>query len=319
MKLGINIHTRPRSRLDTYAMVGPQRCVELARSLGFTTIRVACGPSATRVESPTQIDRLVVIMNAAKAAGLGVQVVFLLPYGSNATDGGAFPDTPEGRYQQGRTLVTQAMLAMPYMPEAIEIENEVTTGPRMLYYQGQTAAEYDTPVFNAWVDLMRGEYDAIRLISPRTPIIVGTMNRNYGWIPFLEQRGIDMDIVGYHLYERLGANLATHQIRSDEPPNPIFPDLRDALKSYGKPITINEFNGYQEPDNPAQVGATGLKTLQDILAMPALGVPVQSAYVYEMFEVDGSRHGIYQVYNGGFEPRPQWSGMLELIRTTRQS
>jgi len=318
MKLGINIHTRQRGRDDKYAQMGPQRCVDLAKSLGFTSIRVACGHSATRVESPTQIDRLVVMMNAAKAAGLSVQIVFLLPYTSNRTDGGAFPDTPAGRYQQGRQLVTEVLLALPYMPEAIEIENEVTNACGMLYTEGQTLAEYNTAAFNGYADLMLGEYDAIRLIAPKTKIIVGTMNRNYAFIPWIMQKGINPDIVGYHLYERLGADLTRWQQRADEPPGAIFPNLLDALRSYGKPITINEFNGYQEPNNPAQVGATGLKTLQDILAMPAANVPVESAYCYELFESDNSRHGIYNIYNNGFEARKEWAGMLELIRTTKQ-
>lgn len=307
--LGINIHTRPRGRSDSYAHVGPARCVELAKSLGFTAVRVDCGPSATVVESPSQTDRLIDVLLAARAAGVAVQVVFTLPYGSNPTDGGAFSDTPTGRYAQGRSLVTDTLLALPYMPIAIEIENEVPIKAGMLYTQGQTVAEYETPAFNAWADLMRGEYDAIRTVAPKTKIIVGTTNRNYAFIQWIMGKGVNPDIVGYHLYQRAGDNLANWQIRANEPAPILMPNWHTAMLSYGKPISVNEVNGHQD-GSPNVVGTSGAKSLRDVLASPA---PIESAYVYELFESDASNHGVCEPYGDGFFRKPSAMPLLAVV------
>lgn len=298
--IGVNIHTRARNRIDSYAWVGAQRAIDLAKSLGFTAVRVDCGPSATNNESPSQVDRLIDVMTAARSAGMKVQVVFTLPFGSNRTDGGAFPDTVAGRYSQGRTLVTDALLALPYMPDAIEVENEVPIKAGMLYTAGQTLVEYDTPIFNAWADLMRGEYDAIRTVAPKAKIIVGTTNRNYAFIPWMLAKGVNPDIVGYHLYPRTGQDLATWQGGGD---------WHAAMRAYNKPITINELNGHQD-GTPVEVGITGAKALRDVLASTA---PIESVYVYELFESDQSNHGICEPYGDGFIRKPSQLPLLSVV------
>jgi hypothetical protein len=298
--IGVNLHTRPRDRIDAYAWVSPRRCVDLAKSLGFTALRVDCGPSARRVESPSALDRLIAVMTAAADAQLQVQIVFTLPYGSNPTDSGAFADTPLGRYTQGKTLMTDTLLALPYAPAAIELENEVPIKAGMLYTQGQTLVEYDTPAFNAWADLMKGEYDAVRTVLPRTKIIVGTTNRNYAFIPWIAGKGINPDIVGYHLYERAGADLATWQGGGD---------WHAAMRAYGKPITVNELNGHQD-GTAAEVGVTGAKSLRDVLTSSA---PIESIHLYELFESDGSNHGLCDPYSDGFVRKPTALPLLSMI------
>jgi hypothetical protein len=307
--LGINIHTRPRGAQDQYAYASPEQLVGYAKALGFTSLRVDSGPSATVAESPSQLDRLSSIMRAAKDAGLTVQVVFTLPFGTSRTDGGAFPDTAAGRYAQGFSLVSDALLSMPYMPIGIEIENEVPIKAGMLYTQGQVTTEYDTPIFNAWADLMRGEYDAIRRAAPGVPIIVGTTNRNYAFIPWIVSKGVNPDIVGYHLYERTGQDLANWQIRSNEPTPIVMPSWHAAMQSYGKPITVNELNGHQ--DEPlGLIGPAGVKSLADVLASPA---PVQSVYIYELFEFAASRHGVCDTYGGALVRKPAFAPLLNAV------
>ncbi len=299
--IGINIHTRPRNKLDAYAWVSPQRQIELAKSLGFKAVRVDCGPSLTRVESPGPVDRLIDVLTAARGAGIEVQIVFTLPYGSNPTDGGAFADTPLGRYTQGRQLMTDALLALPYVPAEIEIENEVCIKAGMVYTDGQNVTEYDTPVFTAWADLMKGEYDAIRTVAPKSRIIVGATNRNYAFVPWLIARGINPDIVGYHLYERAGADLATWQGGGN---------WHQAMIAYNKPITVNELNGHQD-GSQAAVGTSGAKSLADVLASPA---PIESVYVYELFEADLSNHGCVDCYGDGFIRKPYMMPLLSMIQ-----
>lgn len=307
--IGINIHTRPSSAEDEYADYAPEQIIDWVKDLGFNSIRVDTGPSSAGTETPSQLARLSSIMTAARAADVTVQVCVTLPFGSNRTDNGAFPDTPSGRYTQGYSLVTDMLFSMPYMPIAIEIENEVPIKAGMLYTAGQTVTEYETPIFNAWADLMRGEYDAIRRAALSVPIIVGTTNRNYAFIPWIISKGVNPDIVGYHMYQRTGQDLANWQIRSNEPTPILSPNWHQAMIAYGKPITVNELNGHQ--DEPlTTIGAAGAKTLADVLASPA---PIQSIYIYELFEFFASRHGVAEAHAGKLIRKAAFKPLLNAV------
>jgi hypothetical protein len=307
--VGMNVHTRPRGAQDQYAFVSAEKIIEEVVKLGCTSIRVDTGPSSTTVETPSQLDRLSRMMLAARDANVTVQVCFTLPFGINRTDGGAFPDTPAGRYAQGYSLVTDALLSMPYMPIGIEIENEVPIKAGMLYTAGQLVTEYNTPVFEAWADLMRGEYDAIRRRAPGVPIIVGTTNRNYAFIPWIISRGVNPDVVGYHMYQRTGQDLASWQIRTNEPTPILSPNWHAAMMAYGKPISVNELNGHQ--DEPlSRIGVAGAKTLADVIASPA---PIQSIYIYELFEFFDSKHGVGDTYAGQFVRKGAFAPLLNAL------
>jgi hypothetical protein len=269
---GVNIHSKPWGTPDPYVWNNAPAVINAVATLGFNAIRMDAGGSMVNTtERPNPIERLKTVIALCKDRDIYTQVVITLPFNGNRTDKGTFPDTAQGRYDQGYTLVKNIIEAVPTIIPEIEIENEVTQKVGMLWKNGKTLAEYNTTALNEWAELMKGEYDAIRKYSPTTKIIVGSLNNNYKYIPWLKTKGIDPDIIGYHLYFEPGSNsnLSDWQFGGS---------WHDEMLRYGKPITINEINGHPNSGATSVWGKDGLEQLRES------PVPIHSIYVYELLD-----------------------------------
>jgi hypothetical protein len=304
---GINVHAKPWGYNDPYVWNGAPAIIDAVQALGFTAIRLDIGPSSAYTTIPNALQRTQVLMGLCRDRGIKVQLVFTLPFKSNRTNDGAFPDTPAGRYQQGLVLVRDTLLALPYTPHEIEIENEIPIACGIPWNAGQTVSEYNQTyanpgnfTFAEWAQVMKGEYDAIRAHAPTAKIILGTVSRNYAFIPWLRTQGMEPDIVGFHIYFRAGNEESLSNWQGGG-------SWHTQVMAYNKPLTINEINGNPGSGQPA-MAQWATKAMDEVLASPA---PVESVYVYELLD---SAHeggfGMGTLPEGGFVRKTVNNGFL---------
>ena len=124
-----------------------------------------------------------------------------------------------------------------------ELANEITLGtPHILAdgATGQKAADFDTPSGRLQAAALRGMSKAIHDAGSSSGlplrVIMGAVNRHWGFLTFMEQQGVLFDVIGYHIYPW------EYQPPLDQDPwfGPGGPLAQLAL--FKKPITINEFN-----------------------------------------------------------------------------
>ncbi len=123
-----------------------------------------------------------------------------------------------------------------------ELQNEVS-----LYQDiqvsgstGQNANDFDVPRARLQAAALRGMSraidDARQASGLPLKIILGTTNRSFGFLKYMQQQGVLFDVVGYHIYPW-------------EQHPPLDKDMwfgkggpLGQLAAFNKPITINEFN-----------------------------------------------------------------------------
>ena len=170
-------------------------------------------------------------------------------------------ETEQSAYNQTITQVD----ATKHLVRDYELQNEVTLygdiiapGPDVT---GQVAGDFDTPCGRLQAAMLKGmsrAIDGARRTSGRPlRIILGTVNRHWGFLTFMQKQGVLFDVIGYHIYP-----WEQHRVLDQDPWfGPGGPLGQLAL--FGKPVTINEFNageiysgspGHPGPDYLNQAG-----------------------------------------------------------------
>ena len=181
-----------------------------------------------------------------------------------------------------------------------EMGNEITLGTPHILAEGATgqkASDFDTPSGRLQAAVLRGMSKAIHEAGTASGmplrILLGTVNRHWGFLAFMQQQGVLFDVVGYHIYP-----WEKHAPLDKDPWfGPGGPLGQLAL--FKKPITINEFNageiysgtpGQPRPDylnrpgDPlTETGFKGLdKHLKEILQQKVANV--ESVLFYEAMD-----------------------------------
>jgi hypothetical protein len=123
-----------------------------------------------------------------------------------------------------------------------ELQNEVTLYPNIkaVGTTGQNASDYDVPCGRMQAAVLRGMSRAI--VDARHEsglplrIILGTTDRSFGFIRFMEQQRVTIDVVGYHIYPW------EHQKPLDKDPWFGPGGALGQLGLFQKPVRINEYN-----------------------------------------------------------------------------
>lgn len=123
-----------------------------------------------------------------------------------------------------------------------ELQNEITLykNIKVAGSSGRDAEDFDTPAARLQAANLRGMSKAIddvrRASSLPIRIILGTTDRSYGFLRFMEQQGVLFDVVGYHIYP-----WEQHQPLDSDPwfgnGGPL-----GQLAKFKRLIRINEFN-----------------------------------------------------------------------------
>jgi hypothetical protein len=123
-----------------------------------------------------------------------------------------------------------------------ELQNEVPLYPNIKRANttGQNASDYDVPCGRMQSAVLRGMSRAIADVRVGTGlplrVIVGTVGRSFGFLRFLQQQRVTIDVVGYHIYPWL------QQKPLDTDPWFGPGGALGQLGLFGKPVRINEYN-----------------------------------------------------------------------------
>jgi len=123
-----------------------------------------------------------------------------------------------------------------------ELQNEVSLYPNIKVpgSSGQKASDYDVPCGRLQAAVLRGMSKAIVEVrkSSHLPlrIILGTTDRSFGFLSYMQQHGVVFDVIGYHIYPK-----ENHDPLDQDPWFGAGGPLGQLAK-FNKPIHINEFN-----------------------------------------------------------------------------
>ena len=308
MLKGINIHQYEwgSSEVNYEWKVFP-RVIDAVWASGIRAVRFGVTSDTVDNSKPSQISRAAMTMGLCRDRGLKTQLVFIAPFRFNRTDNGVFTDNAAGRYSMGYTRLKALLQALPKAPDYIELENELTlaVSPKLVYNQGQIPSYYDgIAAFGEYVDLLLGELAAAREVCPTSKVIVGTVQGNYGFIPWLLSKGVSMDIAGYHAYGRPQDSLSNWF--------ELGQNLETVFASWGLPISVNEVNGNVTLGQPS-MGVQGKRFQDEFAAMPM----VESIFVYEMFDsVSETGFGCCDIDSAGYSVRASQSALIGSIKGT---
>jgi hypothetical protein len=239
-------------------------------------------------DKPNAVADLRKLLTLAKPKGITLHPILYVPFTwGDATDGGKYPATEAGLEAQGydRTLPIVTQFASQITDW--ELQNELSLLPNFKSGDGATASDYATPLAQQWAAVLRGMARAVHDVRAKTgrPLrtVVNTVYADFGFIPFLEAQGVQVDKLAYHYYY----SATTNPYKLVVPKGSV--DLFDALRKIGKPIIINEFNAgeiYAPLKNQAYDDANALlsmKTHLDYLVSQTTA-PIEGLEFYELYD-----------------------------------
>ncbi|MBI4978749.1 MAG: hypothetical protein HZC28_14815 [Spirochaetes bacterium] len=195
-----------------------------------------------------------------------------------------------------------------------ELQNEMSLykGIKVAGSSGQNANDYDTPAGRLQAAVLRGMSKAIDDVrkSSGLPlrIILGTTDRSFGLLTFMQEQGVLFDVIGYHIYP-----WEQHKPLDVDPWFGSGGPLGQ-LALFNKPIRINEFNtgeiysgGPAYPTKPdyenradESVTEAGFRSLDKHLKeiMNQTAANVEAVIFYELWDearkaVPENRFGLY--------------------------
>jgi len=215
---------------------------------GLTTYRLDIPISD---EYPDAADKLETIYLVAQKYNVTLYPTLSMPFTYHITSGcaaSAHPLSEAGLEEQGYRCTYPFVLRFASRISHWELQNEVSLIPDVMR-QGATglvASDYDTPVGRQWAALMRGMSKAICDVRTRTgqPLLISvdTTETDFGLIPFLQAKGVSIDIFDYHYYPTVDQNPYKMPVIVDGWPTGGTVDQFAEMEKIGMPVVINEFN-----------------------------------------------------------------------------
>lgn len=242
--IGVNGH--PLTDALSYPSSSWAAMFEKMRANGLTKLRVDV--PLTPDTDDTMISRFSNLLVLASYSGIQLVPVLQVPFSwGDRTNGGKFPKgDATALYDQGYSRVYAFVNWFAADVQDWEMSNELNllvkdaTGSP-LYGRGMTAAEFDVPIMRDWAWVLAGMSKAIDDVNSRRGLhlrrILGTTSSMFGFIDFMRSRGVKVDVLGYHYYEKAGVNPYKYWLASGG----TF-DLLGKLGSYKLPVHLNEIN-----------------------------------------------------------------------------
>jgi Glycosyl hydrolase family 53 len=224
----------------------PETFFRVMKERGFTVLR--WGVNLTKDNEQTGGPAFAKTNQLAKSYGIRLQPIFGFPFRwGDRTDAGLYPaGDREALYQQGYNRTYAFVRQFKDEIDQWELENEINLvaldkNGKRLFGHGMTAAEFEMPAMEDWAAVLRGASDAIDRINQESGLhlkkILNTTSTMFGFLDFMESRGVHYDLISYHYYEVLGES--PHQAWNGW--NPRF-DLFKKLASYRRHVLFNEVN-----------------------------------------------------------------------------
>lgn len=279
----------------------PEPVFRVMKERGFTVFRI--GVNLTKDTEQTEAPMLENVARLAKTYGIKLQAVFGFPFRwGDRTDGGRYPaGDRDALYQQGYNRTYDFVRQFKNEIDQWELENEINLVARdkdnkRLFGSGTTAAEFEMPIMEDWAAVLRGASDAIDRINQENGLhlkkILNTTSTMFGFLDFMESRGVRYDLISYHYYEVLGQS--PHRAWNGW--NPRF-DLFKKLASYRRHVLFNEVNCgeiYKPDYGNAPGDAATERCLQNLNSMLTAirdqkDVPIDTVSIYEIVDEPGKK------------------------------
>ncbi|CAH0349314.1 hypothetical protein [Aquabacterium sp. CECT 9606] len=193
---------------------------------------------------PTNVALVRNTVSAWAAKGVKPQVILYTGYSRGYAKSAICNANLSTVEQEAYNTTKQAVSQVQDLVEDFELQNEVPLYPNMLVsgttVYGTQVSDWNTPCSYLQAAVLRGMTHAIADEKARTGrplrVILGTVNRFWGFLNFMTQQGVNWDVTGYHIYPHENHASLT-QDPWFGPGGPI-----GQLALFNKPITINEFN-----------------------------------------------------------------------------
>jgi len=266
----------------------PETEIATLARYGLTTYRFDIPLTDDRSDAVAEVEKLVQL---ADKYHITLHPILYVPftYGDNVTDSGKYPATDEGLEQQGYQRVYPFVLKFASKISDWELENELNLLPDIKTGNGLSVKDYNTPKGRQWAAVLRGMaravHDAGKAAGASVGTVVDTTYVYFSFIEYLEQQGVSIDKLAYHYYYPGDVN--PHQISS---PDGVTVDLFLAMKRFGKPVIINEFNA-AEIYSPHNEG----KPYNDAKALA--GLKKHIGYILAQREANLEGVEYYELYN----------------------
>lgn len=269
---------------------------EVMQARGLTQYRVSA--NLARDTDPYAVQMYRDMLALAKTYGITLKPILATPFAwGDRTDGGKYPAGDwNALYQQAYSRTYTFVINFKDQINDWELGNEINLlaldpSGKKLYGRGWTAEEFDMPVMNDWVAILKGMSDAIGKINREYGLhlrrTLNTTSTMFGFLDFMASKGVEFDVISYHYYEVLNQN-----------PNRAWGGSRQAyslfkkLGTYGKPVVFNEIN-CGEIYKPAYENEAGkplteacYKSLHATLSyiVRQSDVDIESVLIYELLD-----------------------------------
>jgi hypothetical protein len=261
-----------------------QQVADLLHARNLKTVRMDFGSGQNAAPWRDQVQKL-------NAVGIKAETTLFPTYQYSTSCNLDLTATQNDAYAQTTTMVN----AVKDLVTDFELMNEVTLRAEL---QGEVASNSKAPAsayagkpcYAVKLAVIQGMYRAIRDVAQQSGttlrVIAGTVGRDWGYLDFLRQNGVDFDVVGYHIYPSL--NQADWNVDTWYGPSGLF----SQLAAYGRPVHINEFNcgeiyqGSFENDAGAPLTEECFKSVAKYV-LEILGqsrANIESVHYYEMFD-----------------------------------
>jgi hypothetical protein len=146
--------------------------------------------------------------------------------------------------------------------------------------------------------ILRGMENAIHDLAARSGlplrVIMGVIGRDFGFLSYLQDEGVRWDLTGYHVYPNEGAT----SLQSDAWYGAGGPLAR--LASFGKPVTLNEFN-------PGEIYNAGYENIEG-QPFTEQGFRSNARHMLELYsqtECDLESVVLYELLDAPSKPAPE--------------
>jgi len=191
---------------------------------------------------PTYVSTFRAAVDELSAQNISVEAIIFNRFsaGQPGTNncGANLENVEETAYQETLTTLNR----VGDIVQIFELQNEIIFYPNIQVggTTGQQANDFDTPCGRFQAANLRGMSRAIVDLRAATGrpyiIILGVTDRRFGFLTFMEEKGVTFDHVGYHIYP--------WEVHSPLDEDPWFGEggALGQLAQFGRPIHINEFN-----------------------------------------------------------------------------
>jgi len=242
-------------------------------------------------QDPVYLANFITVAKIMKAKNIKVQVVVNSLFTNGQSRSQDYTANLDEVEQSVYNQIKPDIISTKDLVSDYELQNEIPLYPNMNLAgtTGQNESDYDTPAGRLQAAALRGISKAIddvrKLYNLPTRIILGTVDRRFGFLLYMQHQNVQFDVVGYHIYP-----WEKHASLDQDPwfgqGGPL-----GQLAKFNKPIHINEFNSgeiYSNYENKAsqpvtETGYRGIyKHLNEIVTQTVANV--EAVYFYEIYD-----------------------------------